>query len=202
MQDRGVNQKMYAITSFLSYSAINAFAPGPGNLLALSTVVGSGWKKGKRLLLGIFAGYYAVQIICVLLVYSMEYFMNPVIGVMKYIGCAYILWLIVHIIRSKPDFEERDKKPSFWTGFILQFVNVKVFLLGITALTGYIIPFNTSFAALLLSAIAIATIGTIATMAWAFLGTLFQKKYIRHFCVINIFLALALLGCAVSLLIL
>lgn len=46
-----------AIVSFLVYCVFNAFTPGPGNILALNTVTNYGWKKGKPLFFGIFAGY-------------------------------------------------------------------------------------------------------------------------------------------------
>lgn len=37
----------YVIGNFFIYSVINAFTPGPGNILALNTVTNYGWKKGK-----------------------------------------------------------------------------------------------------------------------------------------------------------
>lgn len=127
-----------ALSSFIIYAIINAFTPGPGNLLALNTSVRVGWKKGKNLLWGIFAGYYAVQILCAILIYGMDRYLNPIMAIMKYVGAIYILWLAIHIARSEPDSGENNQKPSFCTGFILQFVNVKIYLFGITALTGYI----------------------------------------------------------------
>lgn len=189
-----------AITSFILYVIINAFTPGPGNLLALNTIVRTGWKKGKNLLLGIFAGYYAVQILCASLIYGLERYLSPVMAVMKYVGAIYILWLAIHIARSRPDSGESSGNPSFWTGFVLQFVNVKIYLFGITALSGYVLPFYSNFSALVFFEILIATIGTIATLVWALLGGAFQKAYIKHFRVINIVLAIALLECAISLL--
>jgi cysteine/O-acetylserine efflux protein len=191
---------LQVIISFCIYSMISAFTPGPGNLLALNTIVRVGWQKGKNLLFGIFAGYYAVQFLCSLLVYGMESFLNPVMFVMKYIGAAYILWLAIHILISKPDLNGASSKPSFWTGFILQFVNVKIYLFGITALTGYVLPFHSFYGTLLLFELIIATFGTVATLTWAILGGAFQKTYIKHYRVINIILSLALLECAVSML--
>jgi len=191
-----------AIFSFLIYAIINAITPGPGNLLALNTTVRVGWNKGKNLLFGIFAGYYTVQILCALLVYGLERFLNPAIAIMKYIGAAYILWLAIHIARSKPDFTGTDNKPSFWTGFVLQFVNVKIYLFGITALTGYILPFYSLLSVLILFEMVIATIGTVATLMWAVLGGVFQKLYVKYYRIINTVLAIALLACVISLLIL
>ena len=80
-------------------------------------------------------------------------------------------------------------------GFMLQFVNVKIYMFGVTALTGYVVGYMSSFPALLFFELVIATIGTIATCTWTGLGVLIQKFYLRHFRVINIILALTLLEC-------
>lgn len=190
----------HVIISFAIFVFINAFTPGPGNLLALNTFVRVGWKNGKSLLFGILAGYFAVQILCAAFIYNLDKYINPVMAVMKYIGATYILWLAIHIAKSKPDLDNNNSKPSFWTGFLLQFVNVKIYLFGITALTGYVVPFYANFSMYLYFEICIATIGSIATLVWAFLGGAFKKVYIKYFRVINIVLALALLECAISLL--
>ena len=84
---------MAVLSNFLIYCVINAFTPGPGNILALNTVTNYGYKKGKPLFFGIFAGYYVVQIICAIFVYGVNSLLPNVMEVMKYIGAAYILWL-------------------------------------------------------------------------------------------------------------
>ena len=40
------------VFSFVIYVIINAFTPGPGNILALNTMTNYGWKRGKPLFLG------------------------------------------------------------------------------------------------------------------------------------------------------
>ena len=93
---------MAVLSNFLIYCVINAFTPGPGNILALNTVTNYGYKKGKPLFFGIFAGYYVVQILCAIFVYGVNSLLPNVMEVMKYIGAAYILWLAIHIAFSKP----------------------------------------------------------------------------------------------------
>ena len=63
---------MAVLSNFLIYCVVNAFTPGPGNILALNTVTNYGYKKGKPLFFGIFAGYYVVQIICAIFVYGVN----------------------------------------------------------------------------------------------------------------------------------
>ena len=190
----------YVLGNFFIYSVINAFTPGPGNVLALNTVTNYGYKKGRPLYWGIFAGYYVVQIICAVFVFGVSTFLPDVPGIMKYIGAAYILWLAAHIALSKPTTDTVEKSASFLKGFLLQFVNVKIYLFGITALTGYITEYSASLWVLLLFEIIIATIGTIATLTWIGMGVLIQRAYQKYYRVINIILALVLSECVYSML--
>ena len=191
---------VYVLGNFFIYSVINAFTPGPGNILALNTVTNYGYKKGRPLYWGIFAGYYVVQVICAIFVFGVSAFLPDVLGIMKYIGAAYILWLAVHIALSKPTTGTVEKSASFLKGFLLQFVNVKIYLFGITALTGYITEYSTSLWVLLLFESIIATIGTIATLTWIGMGVLIQNAYQKYYRIINIILALTLLECVYSIL--
>jgi cysteine/O-acetylserine efflux protein len=190
----------YVIGNFLVYCVINAFTPGPGNILALNTVNSYGWKKGKPLFFGIFAGYYVVQIICALFVYGIGAFLPSALKILKYIGAVYIFWLAIHVAMGKPTTDDSAEGASFWKGFMLQFVNVKIYMFGITALTGYITDYSTALPTLVGFELLIATIGTIATSTWIGMGILIQKFYLKHFKVINIILALTLLECIYSIL--
>ncbi|MCI8647601.1 MAG: LysE family transporter [Firmicutes bacterium] len=191
----------YVMGNFIVYCLINAFTPGPGNILALNTVTNYGWKKGIPLFVGIFSGYYVVQLICAGVVFGISALLPQVLGIMKYVGAAYILWLAIHIAMSRPDQGCGEKSASFWKGFILQFVNVKIYLFGITALTGYVTNYcGTSLMVLIPFELAIATIGTVATSAWIGMGMAIQKIYLKHYRIINIVLAATLLECVYSIL--
>lgn len=191
----------FVIFNFMIYAIINAFTPGPGNFLALNTVTNYGLKRGKPLFFGIFAGYYFVQTSCCVFVYALSSLLPQFLAVMKYIGAAYILWLAIHIAISKPGKAGDEKSASFWKGFALQFVNVKIYLFGITALTGFITDYSRAFPVLFLFEMIIATVGTIATATWIGLGMMIQKFYEKHFRIINIIMALTLLECIYSMLV-
>lgn len=83
----------------------------------INTVTNYGYKKGKRLFFGIFAGYYVVQILCAIFVYGVNFLLPNVMEVMKYIGAAYILWLAIHIAFSKKTSENTEQSASFLKGF-------------------------------------------------------------------------------------
>ena len=108
---------MPVLSNFLIYCVVNAFTPGPGNILALNTVTNYGYKKGKTLFFGIFVGYYIVQILCAIFVYGVNSLLPNVMEVTKYIGAAYILWLAIHIAFSKKTSENTEQSASFLKGF-------------------------------------------------------------------------------------
>lgn len=138
--------------------------------------------------------------VCAVFVYGVSAFLPDVLGVMKYVGAAYILWLAVHIALGRPDEEGGERSASFGKGFMLQFVNVKIYLFGITALTGYVTSYSTSLSVLVFFELVIATIGTAATSAWIGTGLAIQKVYLRYYRLINMILAVTLLECVYSIL--
>lgn len=187
-----------AFVSFILYVLINAFTPGPGNILALNTASNYEWKKAKRLYLGIFVGYYIVQIICAIFVYEINELLSPFLLIIKYIGIAYMIFIAVCIATSKPTEKVNEKSASFTKGFLLQFVNVKIYLFGITALSVYVVEYYSTFGTLILFELIIATVGTIATLTWIAVGHIFQRIYLKHFRIINIIMGLLLLECTIT----
>ena len=185
--------------AFLAYCAVNAFTPGPGNLLALNTAAAFGWQKGLPLFLGIFCGYFAVQAICALMVYALGSATPGALGALRWAGAAYIVWLAVHIARSKPD-DGGEASASFTRGFLLQFVNAKIYLFGITALVGFVVGWSAEFSALMAAEMLIATIGSAATLVWIAFGVLLQGAYRRHYRAANALFAVSLALCAVEML--
>ncbi len=188
----------YVFSNYLVFCFINAFTPGPGNLLALNTVTNYGIRKGRPLFLGIFTGYIAVQTICAFFVYAVGTVAPGFLNILKYVGAVYILWLAVHIAVSVPKEESDRQSASYVKGFLLQLVNVKVFLFGLTALTGFVVEYGQSLSFLLTFGAIVAGMGILATATWIGLGALIQKFYRKHYRILNIIMALTLLECIVS----
>ncbi|MCC0643148.1 MULTISPECIES: LysE family transporter [unclassified Clostridioides] len=187
------------LLSFLPYAFVTGFTPGPNNILALNTISNNGWQKGKSMIIGISAGFVCVMIICALGCFGLSKFIPTLIDTMKYIGAVYIIYLAIHVAKSRPNDENKTQTKSFWSGFILQFVNVKIILYGITVYMGYVIPVSKSIVFLLVTAICSSIVGISGTITWALAGG-FLKKYInRYYRVFNITMALILVWSALKL---
>lgn len=187
-----------SIFSYLPYALVTAFTPGPNNIVALHTVSQYGWRRGKNTLLGIAGGFLCVMLLCALLCYQLAQYVPAAVEILKYVGAAYIFWLAIHIARSKPA-AQAQSGCSFWRGFWLQFVNVKIILYAITIYTAYVLPHTAALLALLLHAFVLTAIGAAGCLTWSALGHAlhsFLQKYFRPF---NYAMAAVLLYCAVSL---
>lgn len=186
------------IASYLPYALVTAFTPGPNNIVALHAVSQNSWRRGKNVLLGMTTGFLCVMVLCALFCSALAAFVPSVTGILKYVGAVYILWLAIHIARSKPESEEGTPM-SFWKGFLLQFMNVKIILYAITMYTGYVIPVTPGLGSLLIHSVFFTVIGAAGFVTWAAVGGALQRFLAKYYRPFNIAMALILLWCAVSL---
>lgn len=140
-----------------------------------------------------------VQAICTITIYELNQVFNSILELLRYIGGIYMVFLAIKIMRSKLEDEEKtDKQPTFREGFLLQLVNVKIYFYITSLLSIYFIPNINSIIGLVLAGIFAVSIGSIASLTWAFLGVKLEKIYRKHFRIINIVLGLFLIYCAYS----
>ena len=187
------------VFAYLPYTIVTAFTPGPNNIIALYAISQNGWGKGKRAIFGIGAGFIAVMLVCAVFCYQLARYIPSISNILKYVGAAYIFWLAIHVARSKPE-DGEGKNISFWNGFFLQFLNVKIIMYAITTYTGYVLPVTKDLPDLILHAFIFSIIGISGTVTWAAAGKIFQSilsKYHRPF---NWAMAAILAICAVKLL--
>ena len=191
---------MQYILAYLPYAFITAFTPGPNNILVLNAVSKNGIRKGKDTLLGVATGFMLVMVICALACMELSRVIPQMTGILKYIGAAYIVWLAIHILMSKPTEGSVEKKGDFWTGFLLQFINVKIILYAITIYTGYILPNSNSAMLLGASVLTNTLVGMSGCITWAIAGQLMQKQFIKHYRIMNAVMAAVLLWSVVHIL--
>ena len=184
--------------AFLIFAAVMAFTPGPNNIMLLSSGLTWGFRRTLPLLAGVLLGG-TFMIAAVGLGLGAVFFAYPVLKtILKYAGAAYLVYLAVVIAMS----DTTSATPgvargpiSFWAAVLLQWINVKAWVMIIGTITVY-----AAIAAYPLN-IAIQTgicflIGIVATWTWALFGhslrpLLTSPAKVRAF---NIVMALLLLS--------
>ncbi|KAA0965967.1 lysine transporter LysE [Sporosarcina sp. ANT_H38] len=189
------------VLSFLLYVFIMSFTPGPNNIMAMLFANQYGFKKTLRFCLGVGAGFFVIMIVSTYFNLMLHNFIPKIELPMMILGAGYMLYLAIKIITSttSANDDESGKYNGFLSGMLLQFVNPKGVLFGITVVATYILPYHTSTSSLLLLALFLGFVGILSTCSWSLFGSMFQKFLSNYKKQFNIVMALLLVYSAVSL---
>jgi len=193
--------------SFFIYTVLTALLPGPNNILALNSVQNVGYKNTRFLLFGIYGGFTFVMLLSAYISKAAVTSFESLLDWLKYFGVIYLLYLAWSVAKSKPldtnakKREESDlnKKKDFWKGFVLQLVNVKIIVYGITAFSSFVFPNYEGNKSTFAFALLLAFIGCAATWIWALAGKTLANFLNKNASIVNKVMALLLVYCAVSL---
>lgn len=191
---------MMNVGAFLYYIFLTAYTPGPNNIMAMSNSSKHGFKKGLRFCIGVLCGFLVIMICSTLFCSILYRFIPKIEPVMICIGALYILWLAWTVYRDRPHREGKKgfQINSIFSGMMLQFINVKVILFGITAFSTFILPYYQSIPTLLFFVLLLSLVGFSGTVCWALFGAVFDKFFRAHRKLLNTIMALMLVYCAVS----
>jgi threonine/homoserine/homoserine lactone efflux protein len=159
-----------------------------------------GFRKGILFNFGNYTGHFIVMLACLAFSKGL-YTIVPKIQIpMKILGAAYLVYLTVKTIIPAKKHENKDNKNrSFIVGALLQLINVKVILFGVTAMSSYLLPHYKNVLVLILFALLMSSVQLTGNICWTLFGSLFSKLFDKHGKILNIIMALLLLYCAVSL---
>lgn len=195
--------------SLVAYACATTFSPGPNNVLLLSSTGQYGFKKCLPLMRGIWTGLITVMLICGFGCKLLGDLIPSIERYARFAGAAYILWLGYKTLtrRSAPDpgasseaSADKKKPLNFVNGFLLQFLNVKILMLGIAAYCSFVLPHGTTIPATLIFAVTIAACAATGNLIWATVGSLLFPVYSKHYRIFNGIMALLLFWCVYKIL--
>jgi threonine/homoserine/homoserine lactone efflux protein len=190
---------MFPWISFLSYIIIVAYTPGPNNIMSMNNAKNVGFKRGMVFNFGIFTGFFVVMILCLILSTVLYKEVKKIQLPMKILGASYMVYLVIKIIIPSKEHDIKKNNGSFFIGALLQLVNPKIMIYGITAISSYILPYYKDIPVLIFFAFLLAFVGFTGTICWALFGSLFGILFNKHGKILNIIMMVLLLYCAVSL---
>ena len=174
------------------------FTPGPNNILLLSSTSTFGFRRCRPLLLGIWVGLITVMLICGFGCAALGELVPQIVPVAKYVGAAYVLYLAYKTFIRKTGSGTADASQPLTcgNGFLLQFLNIKILMLGIAFYSGYILPYGFHPGHIVVFALVMALCAGTGNLIWATLGSLLFPLYKKYAQVINTVMALLLVWCA------
>ncbi|MEH7781437.1 LysE family transporter [Bacillus safensis] len=181
------------ITSFIMYSFIVTFTPGPTNIVILSTVHNFGVKRAMDYTIGATIAFGILLAISALLNNSLVAIIPKILTGMQVIGTIYMLYLAYQIYKmDSSSGNTENKSGTFLNGFFMQFLNPKVVIFAITVIPSFVLPYYTDMTSVTMSVITITIIGFLAFVSWVFFGAIFKSILQKHEKVVNVIMALCL----------
>ena len=191
---------LFSWVNFLSYAVVTAITPGPNNILSMTHASRVGFRRSFPFHLGVWWGFSLVMLLCTVFCQFLAELIPVIKTPMLIAGALYLLWLAWKTFRSPPLEGSTSDGGGFLSGFVLQFINPKIYIYCLVSMEAYILPaYQGQWGALMFFALLLAFIGFLFTLCWALFGSLFQLLFSKYARITNTLMALLLVYCAVSL---
>lgn len=127
-------------TALLVMAAAMSFSPGPNTTLSTTLAANGGLPRAMRFVLAVPVGWTLLLALCAAGVGALVMAAPALKWVIKALGIAYLLWLAFKLSRSGALGQTGDApvRVGFGQGVLLQFLNVKAWLLALTLVAGWI----------------------------------------------------------------
>ena len=166
------------LAPFLTYVLVTTFTPGPNNITAAAAGATGGYRHALRYLLGIASGFLAVMLICAGLTSAMTSLLPRLEPALKILGASYMLWLAYEIVRSTWRSEGPVRRGvAFGRGVLLQLVNPKVIIYGLTVFSVFLLAIIDDVVWLLLASVFLASVAFLSISLWALFGSAIRELF-------------------------
>ncbi len=116
---------------------------------------------------------------------------------LKYLGSAYLVWLAYGMWRDRSRAGEDKRDCTFLNGMLVQLTNAKILLFELSVYSSFVLPYSGRFTDLLPVAALLLVAGPGANFVWLLLGSSLSHIFERYHRAVNIASAVALLLCAI-----
>ena len=127
-------------TALLVLATAMSFTPGPNTTLSTALAANHGLRRALPFVCAVPVGWGVLLAVCALGLGALVLAV-PLLGLaIKLAGVAYLFWLALRIARSNQLSATGADRPqvTFWQGAMLQFVNIKAWMLALAIVSGWI----------------------------------------------------------------
>ena len=127
-------------TALLLLATAMSFTPGPNTTLSTALAANRGLPHALRFVCAVPVGWSALLLLCAGGVGALVLAVPLLRLAIKAVGIGYLLWLAWKLSQTErlADADSTRLNVGFWQGALLQFVNIKAWLLALTIVAGWI----------------------------------------------------------------
>jgi cysteine/O-acetylserine efflux protein len=161
----------------ISFILATTFSPGPNNISSASMGINFGYKKSLPYLFGIASGFLVVMLACAFVSSQLLKAIPSIEVYLSYIAFVYIVWLAVLTLRSDIiGVQDVKFKQAFARGFMLQLINPKAIIYGLTLYSTFLSSLSKYPLYLVLSAIIFCSTTFVAISTWSMFGSIVRTQ--------------------------
>ena len=126
-------------TALMVLATVASFTPGPNTTLSTALAANLGLRRSMHFVLAVPLGWGLLLCICAGGVGALVLAVPMLrIGIQS-LGVAYLLWLAYKLARpaTLAQADAAQLKVTFWQGVMLQFLNIKAWMLALTVVAGW-----------------------------------------------------------------
>jgi len=125
------------------FAFVTSVTPGPNNIMLLASGAQFGYRQSLPHMLGIVVGVSSLLLSTLLGLGALFTLYPPLYSVLKWLGCAYLLWLAWKIASAPVGNLESKKTPAspmrWWQALLFQYVNPKAWMMAIGCVSTFAI---------------------------------------------------------------
>ena len=128
------------LTALLLLATAMSFSPGPNTTLSTALAANRGLPAALHFVLAVPVGWSLLLLLCAAGLGAVVMALPPLRWAIKAVGIGYLLWLAWKLSQTErlAYADSTRLNVGFWQGTLLQFVNIKAWLLALTIVAGWV----------------------------------------------------------------
>lgn len=165
------------LTALLVLSSVASFTPGPNTTLSTALAANRGFRHSLRFVLSVPVGWGLLLSLCAAGVGSAVAALPALRIGIQALGVSYLLWLALKLARTGTlaQADPRQLNVTFWQGVLLQFVNIKAWMLALTIVAGWMAGHADAGARFAVILPLMLAFGLVSNLAYALMGSLLRN---------------------------
>lgn len=165
------------LSALLLLCTASSFTPGPNTTLSTALAANLGFKRALRFVVSVPVGWGLLFSLCAAGVGSLVLAVPALRLGVQALGIGYLLWLAYKLAsaRTLTQADAKQLQVTFWQGVMLQFLNIKAWMLALTVVAGWLAGRDDALARFAIILPLMLAFGLVSNLSYALMGTLMRQ---------------------------
>ncbi len=165
------------LTSLLVLCTVTSFTPGPNTTLSTALAANLGMRRALRFVISVPVGWGLLFVLCAGGVGAIVMAMPALRLGIQALGVTYLLWLASKLFRADTltQANAAQLEVTFWQGVMLQFLNIKAWMLALTVVGGWLAGHQDAYDRFTIILPLMLIFGLCSNLTYAMVGSLLRQ---------------------------